>query len=197
MNLCIFYLSEINICLQLKNVFAEFTQVMITYKSTITSCYYLSQFWHSILTGLSKAVFTLGVSCASRPWLTEAIQTLPYSPAWWLMLAVSKDVSWTVVRTRTWVTFHVAWPSLTVCSKLRNHRHHLSSTISVDSHFWPSRNCQDHILDEKYCFGSPCKIFSPRYSLYYHLDLSSSFYSCFFSCFLLWLRYLTFFFAIS
>ena len=42
--------------------------------------------------------------------------------------------------------FHVAWPSSQCCSKLRNHRHHLSSTITVDSHTGPARSCQDHIL---------------------------------------------------
>ena len=36
--------------------------------------------------------------------------------------------------------FQVAWPSSQCCAKLRNHRHHLSSSITVDSHKGPGRN---------------------------------------------------------
>ena len=67
--------------------------------------------------------------------------------------------------------FQVAWPSLQCCAKLRNHRHRLSSSITVDSHKGPGRNSKITYVGVKYCFGSLCKIFPPKYSLYYHLDL--------------------------
>ena len=49
---------------------------MSSYKTTIISCYCLSQFWNSILTGLSRLSKTLWVSpvLTHRPWLTEAIE---------------------------------------------------------------------------------------------------------------------------
>ena len=67
--------------------------------------------------------------------------------------------------------FQVAWPSSQCCAKLRNHRYHLSSSITVDSHKGPGRTANITHVGGKYCFGSLCKIFPPKYSLYCHLDL--------------------------
>ena len=66
--------------------------------------------------------------------------------------------------------FCVAWPSSQCCSKLRNHRHHLSSTITLMVIKAQPGTAKITYVGGKYCFGSPCKIFPLKYSLYYHLD---------------------------
>ena len=72
--------------------------------------------------------------------------------------------------------FCVVWPSSQCCSKLRNHRHRLSSTITLMVIKAQPGTAKITYMGGKYCFGSPCKIFPLKYSLYYNLDSSFVFF---------------------
>ena len=72
--------------------------------------------------------------------------------------------------------FCVVWPSSQCCSKLRNHRHRLSSTITLTVIKAQPGTAKIMYMGGKYCFGSPCKIFPLKYSLYYNLDSSFVFF---------------------
>ena len=122
---------------------------MWSYKTTLISCYCLSQFCHSILLG-SVRLFPLWVSpvLTRGPRLTEAIgRFLTHMPGGRCCCEQRSQLS--CGQDTHMGYFHVAWPSSQCCSKLRNRRHHLPSTITADSHKGPARNCQDHILGWK------------------------------------------------
>ena len=121
----------------------------------------VSQFCHSILLG-SVRLFPLWVSpvLTRGPRLTEAIgRFLTHMPGGRCCCEQRSQLS--CGQDMHMGYFHVAWPSSQCWSKLRNHRNHLPSTITADSHNGPARNCQDDILRWKVLFWFSAKYFLP------------------------------------
>ena len=108
---------------------------------------------HSSLTRRLES-FTLAVSCGYlRTMANWNHQRLPLSHIWWLMLAVSKDLSQAAVRTPTWVPsmWHDLPPSTVL--DYRSHSHlHTTHHIGQGHYKLPPRECQGHSVGQKIWF---------------------------------------------